>query len=154
MDVVGTAMGIFGIVIGVVVAWWFHRKEQLDSERMEQTILEAVLGIAMSPHARTQERGHEHDRAAPSQQWRWPTFEQMQNPEDLVRRIAALLKQGDIFWPELDIVARSLIRAGNGLAAIAAQQGEATRLRLHGKVREASVAEAEVERKLREMLDR
>ena len=153
MDVAGIAIGILGLVIGIVVAWWFYRKHALDSERMEQRILEAVLGIPISPRVITQERGHEHNRAAPSQQWGWSALEQMQNPEDLVRRIAALLKQGEIFWPELDIVARSLIKAGNVLAEIAAQQSEAAQFRLHGKVREASAAEAEVERKLGEMLD-
>ena len=132
MDIVGTIIGILGIVIGGVTAWWFYRKQKLDSERMEKNILAAVVGTVAS-----------------NQQWRQVFLEEMQNPENLVRRMIALLKQGEIFWPELGVVAHSLIKAGNTLSEIVAQRGDATLLMLHGKVRDAFAAEEELERKLK-----
>ena len=132
MDIVGTIIGILGIVIGAVTAWWFYRKQKLDSERMEKNILAAVVGTVAS-----------------DQQWRQVFLEEMQNPENLVRRMIALLKQGEIFWPELGVVAHSLIEAGNTLSEIVAQRGDATLLMLHGKVRDAFAAEEELERKLK-----
>jgi hypothetical protein len=132
VDIVGTIIGILGIVIGAVTAWWFYRKQKLDSERMEKNILAAVVGTVAS-----------------NQQWRQVFLNEMQNPGDLVRRMIALLKQGEIFWPELGVVAHSLIKAGNTLSEIVAQRGDATLLMLHGRVRDAFAAEEELERKLK-----
>jgi hypothetical protein len=132
VDIVGTIIGILGIVIGAIPAWWFYRKQRLDSERMEKNILAAVVGTVAS-----------------NQQWRQVFLEEMQNPENLVKRMIALLKQGEIFWPELGVVAHSLLKAGNTLSEIVAQRGDATLLMLHGRVRDACAAEEELERKLK-----
>jgi hypothetical protein len=136
VDIVGIVIGILGIIIGVIIAWWFYRRQKLDSERMEKNILAAVVGTVAS-----------------DQQWRQLLLEEMQNPEDLVRRMIVLLKQGEIFWPELGVVAHSLIKAGNTLSEIIAQRGDATLLMLHGKVRNAFAAEEELERKLKKIQD-
>ncbi len=155
MNIIGVSLGILGIVIGFVVAWYFYRKEKLYSERMEKNILRAIFGQVerqVSVDELFQKYYPEIDLQEIYLEDRPSIFNEMKSPDDIIKRILIQYDEGEIYWSELGIVGDSLINAGKSIAGLVEEKGRAQSLRLHGKVTDALDVEESIEKTIRQFV--